>query len=86
VIVLNGISTLSKNNKKQLDMKALRAVLILACCYGLVYGYWGAFTTSGNQKYEGMSALLPFYIMIGSIGILSIIGLYYLVILVIKRK
>ena len=67
-------------------MKAVRAVIIAGCCYGAAYGYWGAFTESGNQKYEEMAALLPFYIMLGSLAILSIMGLYYLVIFVIIRS
>jgi hypothetical protein len=66
-------------------MKAIRAIIIVACCYGAGYGYWGAFTSSGNEEYEGMSALLPFYVMLASLGMLAIMGLYYLVIFVIKR-
>lgn len=66
-------------------MKAIRLIVILLCCYGAGYGYWGAFTVSGNKVYDGMAALLPFYIMLGSLGILTILGLYYIVILVIKH-
>ena len=67
-------------------MKALRIILIGVCCFGIGYGYWGAFTESGNKKYEGMAALLPYYIMLASAGLLSIFGLYYLVIFMIKRS
>jgi hypothetical protein len=66
-------------------MKALRIVLVAVCCFGIGYGYWGAFTKSGNERYEEMAALLPFYILLGSASMLAIIGLYYLVISMIKR-
>jgi len=67
-------------------MKVLRIILVAVCCFGLGYGYWGAFTESGNERYEEMAALLPFYIMLGSAGLLAIIGLYYIVIFMIKRS
>jgi len=67
-------------------MKTARALLIVACCLGVGYGYWGAFTESGNQRYDEMDALLPFFIMLGSIGLLAIMGLYYLVVFMIKRR
>jgi hypothetical protein len=66
-------------------MKAIRIILVAVCCFGVGYGYWGAFTESGNKRYEEMAALLPFYIMLGSASMLAIIGLYHLVIFIIKR-
>jgi hypothetical protein len=66
-------------------MKILRIILIVLCLAGAVYGYWGAFTESGNRAYEGMEALLPFYVMMTSLGLLLIMGLYYLLVLIIKK-
>jgi len=66
-------------------MKILRLILIIACCIGVVYGYWGAFTRSGNQYYEGMTALLPFYILLTSAGLLLIIGIYFLLLAIVKK-
>jgi hypothetical protein len=66
-------------------MKPLAIVLVMACCIGAGYGYWGAFTASGNREYEGMAALLPFYIMLGSLGLLLVVGLYYAVIAIIRK-
>jgi hypothetical protein len=66
-------------------MKVVRFVFIILCCIGAAYGYWGAFTSAGNERYDGMEALLPFYVMMTSLGLLLIMGLYYLLLAVIKR-
>ena len=66
-------------------MKSLRILLIVVCCAGAAYGYWGAFTDGGNQVYDEMDALLPFFVMLGSVGILLIVGLYYLVVAIIRK-
>jgi hypothetical protein len=66
-------------------MKPLPIFVIILCCVGAGYGYWGAFTDSGNKVYEEMAALIPFYIMLGSVSILIIMGLYYAVMAIIKK-
>ena len=61
---------------------AFRVLLIISiACIG--YGYWGAFTQSGNHVYDEMDAFLPFFIMIA--GIVLFIVFIVLVVLV-KRK
>ena len=67
-------------------MKPLPLVLAISCGLGAIYGYWGAFTESGNRVYEEMDAFFPFFVMLGSLGVLLIMGLYYLVIAIIGKK
>jgi hypothetical protein len=66
-------------------MKIVRFVFIIVCCIGAAYGYWGAFTRAGNEQYDGMEALLPFYIMMTSLGLLLITGLYYILVAFIRK-
>jgi hypothetical protein len=66
-------------------MKVLRFFVIVICSIGTAYGYWGAFTEAGNRAYDGMEALLPFYVLITSAGLLVVMGLYYLLLAIIKR-
>ena len=86
VLVANKSRTAIFPLRSPYMMKALRIVLAAVCCFGIGYGYWGAFTESGNERYEEMAALLPFYIMLGSAALLAIMGLYHIVIFMIKRS
>lgn len=64
-------------------MKIVSRVLLILSIACIGYGYWGAFTQSGNNVYDEMDAFLPFFIMIA--GIILFIVFIILFILA-KRK
>jgi uncharacterized membrane protein len=43
--------------------KAARIILIMAVL-SIGYGYWGAFTPSGNKVFDEMDGMLPFFVLI----------------------
>ena len=62
-------------------MKLSSKIIILLAATAIIYGYWGAFTASGNKVYDEMDAMFPFFIMV-----LGVVGLCILLIVVaIKR-
>ena len=65
------------------SMKIASRVLLILSITCISYGYWGAFTQSGNKVYDEMDAFLPFFIMIA--GIILFIVFIILFILA-KRK
>ena len=54
-------------------------LLATALC---IYGYWGAFTESGNKRYDEMDAMFPFFVMIFGVALFIVFS----VILIIHRK
>ena len=65
-------------------MKTISRVLLLAAIGCLVYGYWGAFTGPGNEVYDEMSGMVPFFILV--IGIILFIVAVVLMIILRRRK
>ncbi|MEP7237263.1 MAG: hypothetical protein ABI685_05350 [Ferruginibacter sp.] len=63
----------------------ITAVIILILAVALMgYGYWGAFTTSGNKVYDEMDGYFPFFILIG--GLILFVVFLILVILIRRKK
>ena len=62
--------------------KASRIILIAAILF-IIYGYWGAFTESGNKVYDEMDAMLPFFVLI--FGVILLL-LFLVVVFIMKRK
>lgn len=56
-------------------------MLIIAIAF-MAYGYWGAFTESGNKVYDEMDAMLPFFGLI--IG--AVLFIISVVIMIVARK
>ena len=38
----------------------------------MIYGYWGAFTQSGNKVYDEMDAFLPFFVFVFGVILLVV--------------
>jgi hypothetical protein len=51
----------------------------LFCLIGIGYGYWGAFTLSGNHYYDEMDALYPFYMLVISSIVFLILNIYWII-------
>lgn len=51
--------------------KASRIVGIVALVL-MIYGYWGAFTQSGNKVYDEMDAFLPFFVLVFGVILLVV--------------
>lgn len=66
-------------------MKGIRFAVFLFLLCIVIYGYWGAFTRSGQRYYDEMDAMYPFFALIAS-GFCLFIFLIYLVFLYIKKK
>ena len=64
-------------------MKAVSRILPVIAIASIAYGYWGAFTQSGNKVYDEMDAFFPFFILIA--GVILLIAFVVLVI-VMRRK
>ncbi|MES2848998.1 MAG: hypothetical protein V4685_08080 [Bacteroidota bacterium] len=45
-------------------MKTASKILLLLSIALICYGYWGAFTSSGNKVYDEMDGVIPFGIML----------------------
>ncbi|HMK03755.1 MAG TPA: hypothetical protein VK489_06170 [Ferruginibacter sp.] len=61
---------------------ASRIILILALA-STGYGYWGAFTKSGNKVYDEMDGFYPFFIMIAGLVLLLV---FLVMLFIMKRK
>jgi hypothetical protein len=67
-------------------MKHLPFIVIAALCLaGIGYGYWGAFTHSGQHYYDEMAAMYPFLVLVGCCGILLITLIAWLISYLKKR-
>ncbi|HZH95573.1 MAG TPA: hypothetical protein VEY06_06785 [Flavisolibacter sp.] len=62
--------------------KAARIILIMAIL-SVIYGYWGAFTPSGNKVYDEMDGMLPFFVLIFGVVLFIV---FLVMILIVKRK
>jgi heme/copper-type cytochrome/quinol oxidase subunit 2 len=60
---------------------ALRIILIVAIAL-MIYGYWGAFTPSGNKVYDEMDGYFPFFLLIGGV----ILFIVFLILVFIRRR
>lgn len=64
-------------------MKTVARILLIVGIASIIYGYWGAFTRSGNKVYDEMDAYLPFFILIA--GVILVIAFIILAIIM-RRK
>jgi uncharacterized membrane protein YedE/YeeE len=64
-------------------LKIISRILLLIAVAAIVYGYWGAFTSSGNKVYDEMDAFYPFFILIA--GIILLIVFFVLLFITKKR-
>jgi TRAP-type C4-dicarboxylate transport system permease small subunit len=66
-------------------MKTASGIICIIATALIIYGYWGAFTSSGNKVYDEMDAYFPFFLLIGGV-VLFIIFLILLIIISRKAK
>jgi heme/copper-type cytochrome/quinol oxidase subunit 2 len=64
-------------------MKRASQIILIVAIACIIYGWWGAFTQSGNKVYDEMSAMLPFFVLI--LGVFLVLVFWVLVFLL-KRK
>jgi hypothetical protein len=62
-------------------MKLISKIIVLLAVPAIIYGYWGAFTASGNKVYDEMDAMFPFFIMIVGVVVLC----SFLIVVAIKK-
>jgi uncharacterized membrane protein len=61
-------------------IKHLPFLVIMAFCLaGIGYGYWGAFTLSGQHYYDEMAAMYPFFVLVGCCCVLLITLIVWLI-------
>ncbi|MEP7377648.1 MAG: hypothetical protein ABI675_29860 [Chitinophagaceae bacterium] len=65
-------------------MKTASRILLIISIAAITYGYWGAFTHSGNKVYDEMDAFLPFFILIG--GVILLIAFIILAIIMRRKR
>ncbi len=63
-------------------MRTTSIILFIASIALICYGYWGAFTSSGNKVYDEMDAYFPFFLMIAGVVLLIV----FLALVLIMRK
>jgi len=66
-------------------MKIASGIIGILAITLMIYGYWGAFTKSGNKVYDEMDAYFPFFLLVGG-GVLFIISLVLFIIMRTKSK
>jgi heme/copper-type cytochrome/quinol oxidase subunit 2 len=66
-------------------MKITSGIICMLAVALMMYGYWGAFTQSGNKVYDEMDAYFPFFLLIGGV-VLFIISLVLFIIISRKAK
>lgn len=64
-------------------MKIVSRIIFIVAIALITYGYWGAFTQSGNKVYDEMDAYLPFYILI--FGVILFV-VFILLVIIMRRK
>jgi ABC-type phosphate transport system permease subunit len=52
------------------EVKTVSRILLTVGIASIIYGYWGAFTRSGNKVYDEMDAYLPFFILIAGVSLM----------------
>ncbi len=65
-------------------MKTTSRIILFLALTLTAYGYWGAFTRSGNKVYDEMDAYYPFFMMIT--GLILLVVFLILVIIMRRRK
>ena len=63
-------------------MKTAAIIVFIASLALMSYGYWGAFTGSGNKVYDEMDAYFPFFLLVAG----AVLLIVFLVLLLIMRK
>jgi len=63
-------------------MKRASHIILIVAIACIIYGWWGAFTESGNKVYDEMSAMLPFFVLIFGVFLV----LVFLVLFFIRRR
>jgi hypothetical protein len=60
-------------------MKGIRFAIFLFILAVMAYGYWGAFTRSGQRYYDEMDAMYPFFALLiaGAALLIFIVFLIY---------
>jgi heme/copper-type cytochrome/quinol oxidase subunit 2 len=53
-------------------MKIILRIMLLIAIAFIVYGYWGAFTASGNKMYDEMDAYYPFFMLLFGVLVLMV--------------
>jgi len=64
-------------------MKKASQIILIVAIVSIIYGYWGAFTQSGNKVYDEMDGMLPFFILIFGVILLFV---FPILVFIMKRK
>ena len=64
-------------------MKKASGIILIVAIVLIIYGYWGAFTQSGNKIYDEMDALLPFFVLIFGVILLIV---FLVLVFIMRRK
>jgi hypothetical protein len=67
---------------QNLTMKTTLVVIFFFSLALMIYGYWGAFTNSGNKVYDEMDGFFPFFLMIGGV----VLFIVFLILVVLMRR
>lgn len=64
-------------------MKITPGIMLTIAIAFMAYGYWGAFTESGNKVYDEMDAMLPFFgLVLGAVLFI----IFVVIMIVIKNR
>ena len=63
-------------------MKTASRIICIIAIALITFGYWGAFTRSGNKVYDEMDGFIPFFMLIAGI----VLFLAFLILLLIRRR
>jgi hypothetical protein len=63
-------------------MKIVSWMILVVSAALMIYGYWGAFTSSGNKVYDEMDAMYPFILLVAG----AVLFIASVIILLLKRK
>ncbi len=64
-------------------MKKASLIILIVSIVLITYGYWGAFTKSGNKVYDEMDALFPFFVLIFGVILLIV---FLVLVFIMRRK
>jgi uncharacterized membrane protein len=64
-------------------MKRASQIILIVAIACIIYGYWGAFTQSGNKVYDEMDAMLPFFVLLLGVVLLLV---FLVLVFILKRK
>jgi heme/copper-type cytochrome/quinol oxidase subunit 2 len=63
-------------------MKTASRIICVIAIALIMYGYWGAFTKSGNKVYDEMDAYFPFFLLIAGV----VLFIIFLVLFIIRKR